>query len=127
MRNGGNLRNIARNLGNLRNIAHNELCKCGRDRKWIQSGLNADRTKPDCIRIKCRRAFRICLDPQDPNHAIRREHYPLPTIEDVATQLHGATVFTVLDVSKGFWHIELDEPSSFLMTFHTPFGRYRWK
>ena len=70
--------------------------------------------------------LRTCLDPQDPNRAIQREHYPLPIIEDVATRLHGARVFTILDVSKGFWH-ELDEPSSFLTTFHTPFGRYRWK
>ena len=30
---------------------------------------------------------RICLDPQDLNHAILREYYPLPTIEDVATPL----------------------------------------
>lgn len=72
-------------------------------------------------------SLRICLDPRDLNRAILREHYPLPTIEDVATRLHGAKVFTVLDVSKGFWHVELDEPSSFLTTFHTPFGRYRWR
>ena len=68
-----------------------------------------------------------CLDPQDLNRAIQREHFPLPTIEDVATCLHGARVFTALDVAKGFWHIELDEPSSFLTTFHTSFGRYRWR
>ena len=48
---------------------------------------------------------RICLDPHDLNKAIRREHYPLPTIEDIVTRLHGAKVFTVLDVSKGFWHV----------------------
>ena len=71
--------------------------------------------------------LRICLDPRDLNRAIRREHYPLPTIEDVATRLHGAKVFTVLDVRKGFWHVELDEEASFLTTFNTPFGRYRWK
>ena len=70
---------------------------------------------------------RICLDPRDLNKAIRREHYPLPTIEDVATRLHGAKVFTVLDVRKGFWHVELEEESSFLTAFNTPFGRYRWK
>jgi len=29
--------------------------------------------------------LRICLDHRDLNKAIRREHYPLPTIEDVAT------------------------------------------
>ena len=70
---------------------------------------------------------RICLDPRDLNKAIRREHYPLPTIEDIVTRLHGAKVFTVLDVCKGFWHAELEEDSSFLTTFNTPFGRYRWK
>ena len=69
----------------------------------------------------------ICLDPQDLNKAIRREHYLLHTIEDVASRLHGAKVFTVLDVRKGFWHVELEEDSPFLTTFNTPFVRYRWK
>ena len=59
----------------------------------------------------------------DLNTAIQREHYPLPVIEDVATHLHGARTFSVLDASNGFWHVELDEQSSLLTTFHTPFGR----
>ena len=58
---------------------------------------------------------RICLDPKDLNKAIRREHIRLPTIDNVATRLHGAQVFTELDVRKGFWHVELDEDSSLLM------------
>ena len=70
-------------------------------------------------------ALRICLDPKDLNKAIHREHYPLPTIEDIATRLHGAKLFTILD--GGFWHVVLDETSSFLTTFHTPFGQYHWK
>ena len=72
-------------------------------------------------------ALHICLDPKVLNNAILREHYPLLTIEDIATRLHGAKVFTILDVSKGFWHVLLDKPSSFLTTFHQPFGQYRWK
>ena len=71
--------------------------------------------------------LRICLDPKDLNRALQRENYPLPTIEEVASRLHGAKVFTVLDVACGFWHVVLDEQSSFLTTFNTPFGRYRWK
>ena len=35
-------------------------------------------------------------------------------------------MFTVLDAKNGFWHIQLDEPSSFATTFGTPWGRYRW-
>ena len=69
--------------------------------------------------------LRLCLDPKDLNLAIQREHYPLPTIEDVATRLHGAKVFTKLDVRNGFWHIKLDNSSSHLTTFNTPFDRYR--
>ena len=44
-------------------------------------------------------ALPICLDPKDLNRALQRENYPLPTIEEVATRLHGAKVFTVLDVA----------------------------
>ena len=49
----------------------------------------------------------ICLDPKDLNRAIEREHYPLPTIDDVATCLHGVKVFSILDVCSRFWHIAL--------------------
>ena len=56
-----------------------------------------------------------------------RSHYPLPTIEEVTTRLTNAKLFTVLDAKSGFWQVELDEPSSYLTTFNTPFGRYWWK
>ena len=70
--------------------------------------------------------LRICIDPQDLNRALLRAHYPLPTIEDVATRLCKAKVFSVLDAKNGFWQVQLDKPSSLLTTFNTPFGRYRW-
>lgn len=85
---------------------------------WISSMVTVPKKNGD---------IRICLDPRDLNRAVQRENYPLPTIEDIATRLHGARVFTKLDVRNGFWHVVLDEESSYLTTFHTPFGRYRWK
>ena len=69
--------------------------------------------------------LRLCLDPKDLNQAIQREHYPLPTMEDVATRV--AKVFAELDVRNGFWHVKLDDSSCDLTTFNTPFGRYWWK
>ena len=70
--------------------------------------------------------LRICLDPRALNKAVQREHYPMKTVEEVAAELEGATVFSTLDASSGFWHIKLDEESSKLTTFNTPFGRYRF-
>ena len=70
--------------------------------------------------------IRICVDPKDLNKAILRENYPMPTIEEIATRLHGAKVFSLLDAKNGFWYVNLDEKSSYLTTFQTPLGRYRW-
>ena len=49
------------------------------------------------------------------------------TIDDLLPELSQAKMFSVCDVSNGFWHVKLDEESSLLTTFETPFGRYKWK
>ena len=70
--------------------------------------------------------MRICIDPQALNEALLREHYKLPTVDEVLPMLHGAKVFSKVDVKEAFWHVRLDEQSSKLTTMITPFGRYRW-
>lgn len=70
--------------------------------------------------------LRLCLDPRDLNKAIRREHYQMPTVEEVATQRSQAKKFTVEDAKDGFLQKRLDTESSYKTTFNTPFGRYRW-
>jgi len=71
--------------------------------------------------------LRIFLDLKDLNKAIKRPDYIqyIPTIDDILPQLSKARVFSVLDVKDGFCEVNLDEPSSYLTTFWTPFGRYR--
>ena len=66
---------------------------------------------------------RLCIDPKPLNQALHRNRYPLPTIDDVLPLLSKARVFTVLDAKNGFWHIQLDEPSSLASTFATPWGK----
>jgi len=69
----------------------------------------------------------ICIDLHNLNKAIQREHYPMQTIEEVTTRMPNATYFTVLDASSGYWQISLDQESSKLCTFNSPFGRYMFK
>ena len=84
--------------------------------EWVSSRLAV--IKPNKIRI--------CLDPRDLNEAIKREHYQMPTIEEIATRLYKAKMFTVVDAKDGFWQKKLDRESSYKTTFNTPFGRYCW-
>lgn len=70
--------------------------------------------------------LRICIDPKDLNRAIKREHFHLETIEEIAERLPTAKYFSRFDATHGFWQIKLDEESSKLLTFNTPIGRYRF-
>ncbi|XP_052755373.1 uncharacterized protein LOC128201708 [Galleria mellonella] len=81
---------------------------------------------PLVIVAKKNNGIRICLDPRDLNRAVQRAHFQLPTVTELATRLHGACYFSVLDANSGFWAVQLDEESVDLCTFATPFGRYQF-
>ena len=71
-------------------------------------------------------AVRLCIDPKDLNLSIKRPHYSMKTIDEVASRLQGVKVFGIMDAASGFWQLKLDDESSRLCTFNTPFGRYRF-
>ena len=71
-------------------------------------------------------SMRICLDPKPLNIAIKREIHRIPTADDVQAKLCGKTVFTVVDMKDSYWQVCLDDDSSYLCTFHTPWGRKRF-
>ena len=60
------------------------------------------------------------------NATILRECYLIPTPADVQSQLSGKRLFSVIDMKDGYWHVALTEESSYLTTFHTPWGRKRF-
>ena len=78
------------------------------------------------VAVKKPNKLRLCIDLANLNVAIKRNHYPTPTIDDVMPKLTKARVFSVADAKDGFLQVRLDEKSSYLTTFYTPFGLYRW-
>ncbi|GBL73729.1 Uncharacterized protein K02A2.6 [Araneus ventricosus] len=70
--------------------------------------------------------LRLCLDPRDLNKVIKREHYQIPSADDIISRLEGKKIFSVVDLKDGFWHVPLDEVSSEICTFNTPFGRCKF-
>lgn len=72
------------------------------------------------------KTLRLCLDPKDLNKALMKEHHLIPTYEEIVSKLTNKRVFSVLDLSDGFYNIKLTEASSDLCTFSTPFGCYKF-
>lgn len=87
--------------------------------KWVSNILLVNRTSSG-------ESFRICLDPIPLNKALKRPNLQFLTLDEVLPELSNAKVFSTVDAKKGFWQVVLDEASSKLTTFWTPFGRYRW-
>ena len=101
-----------------RMVKEKVIAKVNQPTKWVNSMVAAEKKNSNRLRI--------CIDPRNLNAAIQREHYQLPTIEEITSRLAGAKYFSKVDANSGYWQIPLDEESSYLTTFGTPFGRFRF-
>ena len=52
--------------------------------------------------------------------------YPLPKIDEMFTKLHGAKIFTTLDLCSGFYHIGLTDAAKPKTAFVTPHGKWHF-
>ena len=96
---------------------------------WVSSMLVIDKRKVNNqgkYTPPSKNDVRICIDPRDLNKALKRPYYPMVTVEEVANRLSGATSFSSLDACSGYWQLPVDDESSKLLTFNTPWGRYRF-
>ena len=73
-----------------------------------------------------KKQVRVCLDPQDLNKAVKLNHLNMPTLDVVLPKLKDAKIFSLLNAKDGFLHVKLTERGSYLTTFWSPYGRYRW-
>ena len=62
---------------------------------WVNAMVTVVKKNPDKLRIS--------MEPRPLNKAIRREHYYLPTIEQITTRLSGTKYFSTLYARSGFW------------------------
>lgn len=82
---------------------------------WVSSMVIAKKADGD---------LRVCLDPKELNEYIKREHFRLPTLDEIVSNISGSKYFSTLDASSGFWQVALCDTD--LCTFNTPFGRYKF-
>lgn len=71
--------------------------------------------------------IRICVDMREANKAVIRTRHVTPTIEELVTDLNGATVFSKIDLRSGYHQLELEPESRYITTFSTHCGLYQYK
>ena len=71
--------------------------------------------------------YRMVINYRALNAITISPEYPLPTIQDVLNMLHGAKVFTVLDMEQGFHQIRVDPHDQYKTAFRTCMGQYEFK
>ena len=70
--------------------------------------------------------LRICLDPRDLNEVLEREPYYTWSIEEIMAKFHGMTRFTIANINKGYWMVELDPESRKYTMMALDIGRFQW-
>ena len=75
-----------------------------------------------CLREKSNGKICLCLDPSHLNRWIIRPRHSSKLVDDGLHNLNGAKFFTLVDSTSSFYNHKLDEESSKLTTFGTPFG-----
>ena len=71
--------------------------------------------------------IRLCVDMREANKAVKREKHLMPTLDELITDLNGATVFSTLDLTSGYHQLELEPESRHITTFSTHVGLRRYK
>lgn len=72
-------------------------------------------------------SIRMCVDCKvTVNKYIKTEHYPLPRVDDLLSNLAGLKVFSVLDLAGAYQQLEIDKTCRDLVNINTQRGLFRW-
>lgn len=71
-------------------------------------------------------SLRPCVDYRGLNDITVKNRYPLPLIDSAFTPLHGACIFTKLDLRNAYHLVRIREGDEWKTAFNTPLGHFEY-
>ena len=110
----------------LKDIVKEELQKL-LDAGFIYPISDSEWVSPLVLVPKKNGKWRICVDYQELNKATKKDHFPLPFIDQVLDGLAGKKFFSFLDGFSGYNQIQISPEDQDKTTFTCPWGTFAYR
>ncbi|XP_024042132.1 uncharacterized protein LOC112099218 [Citrus clementina] len=106
------------------------------DSKWVsptqvvpkKSGITVVKNeKGELIPTRITSSWRMCIDYRKLNEATRKDHFPLPFLDQILERVAGHPYYCFLDGYSGYYQIPIALEDQEKTTFTCPFGTFAFK
>ncbi|GAU50734.1 hypothetical protein TSUD_410570 [Trifolium subterraneum] len=124
--------NALKSLGSARGLEYSRFVR-GTSINPVQvvpkkSGLTVVKNeKNELVPTRVQNSWRVCIDYRRLNQATRKDHFPLPFIDQMLERLAGKSHYCFLDGFSGYFKIHIAPEDQEKTTFTCPFATFAYR